>query len=118
PLDPSKTVSSLTLPSDTNVELLSATLIPASSTPVKLSPSFNRTGLVTDGSTFPAFGGLDGGSFALSSNLLGSGTTWNGASFTFGPAGANDVVSAAGQSIALPAGSYSSLQLLATAVNG
>ena len=88
------------------------------STTVDLSSSFNRTGIVNDGATFPNAGGLDGVGFALSSNLLGSGTTWAGTPFTLGPAGASDVVSAAGQTVALPAGHYASVRLLATAVNG
>ncbi len=90
----------------------------AASTPVNLSPSFNRTGIVNDGATFPAAGGLDGDGYALSSNLLGSGLTWASTPFALGPVGAGDVVSAAGQTVALPAGSYSSVRLLAAAVNG
>jgi hypothetical protein len=88
------------------------------STPVDLSPSFNLTGIVNDGATFPAAGGLDGNGSALSSNLLGSGLTWAGTHFALGPAGSSDVVSATGQTIGLPAGSYTSLQFLATGVNG
>ena len=41
-----------------------------------------------------------------------------GTTFTIGPAGSSDVVSATGQTIALPAGQDGSLALLATAVNG
>ena len=44
--------------------------------------------------------------------------TAGGATFDFGPAGASDVVSAAGQTIALPAGNDLALELLATGVNG
>ena len=81
-----------------------------------LSSSFNRTGIVSDGSTFS--GGLDGWGTALSSNLLGTSQTWNGTPFAIGAAGSSDVVSAAGQTISLPAGQYASLQFLATAVDG
>jgi arylsulfate sulfotransferase len=84
---------------------------------VDLSSAFNRTGIVVDGTTFGS-SGLDGVGFALSAHLLGTSLTAGGATFRLGPAGAPDVVSAAGQAITLPAGSYASLQLLATGVNG
>jgi hypothetical protein len=83
-----------------------------------LGGSFNRDGIVSDGSTFSSTGGLDGGGNALSSELLGTSQTWNGTPFAIGAAGASDVVSATGQTISLHAGQYASLQLLAAAVNG
>ena len=86
------------------------------STQVNLSSSFNRTGIVADGTTFG--GGLDADGYALSANLLGASVTFGSARFNLGPVGANDVVSAAGQTIALPSGSYGALTLLATGVNG
>ena len=116
-LDPTKGVGSLTLPNDANVEVLAATLIPAGTTQVNLSSIFNRTGIVADGTSFGG-GGLDGDGYAFSSNLLGTSLTAGGTTFDFGPAGASDAVSAAGQSIALPAGNASALELLATGVNG
>ncbi len=117
-LNSAKTVSSLTLPKDANVELVAATLVPAqSATSVSLSGAFNRTGIYADGSTFST-GGLDGGGFALSANLLGTSQTWMGNTFAIGSAGSSDVVSTAGQTIALPAGQDVSLDLLATGVNG
>ena len=116
-LNPTKTVVSVSLPKDSNVEVLAVTLVPAVPTQVNLSSAFNRTGIVTDGSKFSG-GGLDGEGNALSSNLVGTSVTANGATFNIGPAGANDVVSAAGQTIALPSGNDSALELLATGVNG
>jgi hypothetical protein len=88
-----------------------------SAPPVELSGSFNRTGIVTDGTTFTG-GGFDGNGFALSANLLGSHIAWNGQEFHIGPAGSSDVVSAGGQTIALPAGNDSQLMFLAAGVNG
>jgi hypothetical protein len=88
-----------------------------SAPPVELSGSFNRTGIVTDGSTFTG-GGFDGNGYALSANLLGSALAWNGQEFHIGPAGSSDVVSAGGQTIALPAGNDSQLMFLAAGVNG
>ena len=116
-LDPSKTVRSLTLPVDANVEVLAATLVPVAATQVNISSAFNRTGIVVDGTTFGG-GGLDGDGYALSSSLLGPSLTVGGTTFDLGPAGANDVVSAAGQTIALPSGNDGALKLLATGVNG
>ena len=69
---------------------------------VNLSSSFNRTGIVADGTKFGG-GGLDGDGIAFSSNLLGTSLTAGGTTFDFGPAGTSDVVSATGQTIALPA---------------
>ncbi len=84
---------------------------------VDLSGAFNRVGIVTDGSTF-AGGGLDHDGFALSANLLGSSVGLASATYTLGAAGVNDVVSAAGQTINLPAGNDASVSFLAVGVNG
>ncbi len=97
--------------------MLAATLVPAGTTQVNLSSAYNRTGIVADGAKFGG-GGLDGDGYALSSSLVGTSVTAGGAAFDLGPAGAADVVSAAGQVIALPAGNDASLELLATGVNG
>ncbi len=83
----------------------------SSTTQVNLSSFYNRTGIVTDGTTFSATGGLDLAGNAYSAALLGS-----TGSFQVGPANAPDSVSSA--TIALPAGQYSTLAMLATGVNG
>ena len=83
----------------------------AAETPVALTSAFNRTGIVSDGSTFG--GGFDSDGFALSANLLGASVTWNRNTFNLGAANTNDVISAAGQSINLPAGNFSTLNFLA-----
>jgi hypothetical protein len=85
-------------------------------TPVNLAGAFNRTGIVTDGSTFG--GGFDSDGWALSANLLGSSVTWNNNSFNLGAPNTNDVISAVGQTINLPAGNFSTLNFLAAGVNG
>jgi hypothetical protein len=82
--------------------------------PVNLASAYNVSGIVTDGSTFGT--GLDQGGFAYSANLLGSTVNFNGSTFKLGPANAPDAVT--GTTIALPAGQYSSLAMLATALNG
>jgi hypothetical protein len=115
-VNPLKQLQSLTLPSNSNVEVLAVDLTPAP-LPVGLAGSFNRTGIVNDGSSFTG-GGLDGNGRALSANLLGPSVTFNGTPYGLGAAGVNDVVSAAGQTLSLPAGYDGSLSFLATAVNG
>jgi hypothetical protein len=74
------------------------------------------SGIVRDGTTFS--GGIDGVGSAFSANLLGTSLVWNGVTFTFGPANGADVISAAGQTVALTAGHASSVSMLALAVNG
>jgi len=83
--------------------------------PVNLSSIFNQTGSVTDGTTFGA--GLDGNGNAYSALLLGSTVMAAGSVFSLGAPGTN-AVQAAGQTIALPAGQFSTLTFLGTGVNG
>jgi hypothetical protein len=82
---------------------------------VNLSSAFNRIGIVADGTRFGG-GGFDRAGHALSFNQLGANLFAGGVTFNLGPAGAADVVSAAGQTIALPASNDVALKLLATAV--
>jgi hypothetical protein len=84
---------------------------------VDLSAAFNRTGIVNDGSTFTG-GGLDHDGNALSANLLGSSVVFKFGTYAIGAAGVNDVVSAAGQTISLPATNAATVSFLATGVNG
>ena len=84
--------------------------------PVNLASAYNLTGIYTDGTTFSATGGIDGAGAAFSATLMGSGKTWNNVPFTFGPANASDAVN--NTTISLPAGQYTTLSLLATAVQG
>jgi hypothetical protein len=120
-LDASKPVKSITLPSNSNVVVLGVGLAPAppTSTAVPLTGAFNRQGIAKDGVGFS--GGLDGNGHAYSNSAIRSFLAYNGQSFGLGSPGQNnavDVVSAAGQVIALPAGRYNVLSLLATGVNG
>jgi hypothetical protein len=86
-------------------------------TPVDLSSDFTLSGIYTDGSTYTT-GGLDGDGYSYSANLLTTSRVFNGILLDFGPANAPDAVGSAGQSLALPAGQFSTLMLLATAVEG
>lgn len=83
---------------------------------VDLTSAFNRTGIVTDGAVSGA--GLDGHGNALPFQQVGSSLLDGNARFFFGPVGVPNVVSAAGQVIALPAGKYNALKMLATGVDG
>ena len=75
---------------------------------VNLSAAFNGIGITSDGKPFT--GGLDGVGYAYSGSLL--------AGNEFGTADQANVVSGTNSAIALPAGKYSALVVLATAVNG
>ncbi len=79
---------------------------------------YNVNAIYTDGhvwSTTPT-GGFDNDGNAYSSSQLGTTVTWNGTTFTFGAANALD--GWANTTITLPAGSFSTLEILAAAVNG
>ena len=93
--------------------------LPGSTTPapVNLAPYYNQVGLTSDNATGP--GNLDGGGYSYSANALGGGIiNWQGVPFVLGPAGQNDVVQAAGQTIPLSSGNYTALFLIGTAVQG
>jgi hypothetical protein len=118
PLNPSATAVSITLPSNANIVLLAADLIPAQpiATQVNLSSYFNLCGITSDSNTPP--GHIDGGGGSYSANLLGSSATYSGITYNLGSPGVNDVVKAQGQTISLPPGNYAALDFLATGVNG
>jgi hypothetical protein len=85
--------------------------------PVDLAPYYNQVGVSSDNATGP--GNLDGGGYSYSANALGGGIiNWQGVPFVLGPAGQNNVVQAASQTIPLPSGNYTALFLIGTAVQG
>jgi hypothetical protein len=94
----------------------SPTAVNAAAVPVPLASAFDTVGICKDGDEVSD--GLDGGGFACSAELLGASQVWNGVTFKIGSPGASNVVTTAGQSIPLPAGTFSSLRLLMVAVNG
>jgi hypothetical protein len=115
----------------TIVSVSAATGTGGSGTPVDLSSAYNLPAIYADGITFGT--GMDGDGFGYSSNLLTPNRILSGVQFNFGaasstncagsgqPACTNDAVSGAGQTITLPTNqqsTYTSLQLLATAING
>jgi Pro-kumamolisin, activation domain len=100
----------------TTLSVSAATGTGGSGTPVDLSSAYNLNGIYTDGTPFTT--GVDGLGSAYSSNLLTGNRILNGVQFNFGPANKLDAVSDTGQSITLPAGQFTTLQLLATSFNG
>ena len=84
-------------------------------TPVTTTTPYNLTGIYTDGTTFSATGGLDGQGSAYSATALGTSVTWNGYTFTVGPANNPDVWT--NTTITLPSGKFSTLIVIATAVD-
>jgi hypothetical protein len=86
-------------------------------TPVSLAGFYNRSGIYTDGLSFTS-GGMDGIGSAFSANLLEPSLLWNNLVFNFGPANAPDAVACASQVIHLPGGTFNSVQILATGING
>jgi Chitobiase/beta-hexosaminidase C-terminal domain len=86
-----------------------------SATEVSLVGSANVDGIVNNGSAVPNRG-LDNDGYAYSETLIGPSLTWNGNTYLFGAAGSADAVS--NTTVSLPAGSFSTLSLLATGVNG
>ncbi len=118
-LDQTRTVKSITLPNNSNVNVM-ALILANNSADVPLTTWYNRPGIYTDGTTFtnPATGGLDGGGTAYSATLTGNSLTWSNSLFAFGPIDATNVISCTGQTITLPPGNYAQCQILATAVGG
>ncbi len=110
-----KAVGSLGSGASSN-EVVATTLPTSTSTEIDLAGDYNLTGIVTPGSAFS--GGLDGVGNALAGPLLGTSQTIGGTTFAIAPVGANNVIEATGQTIALPADSFSQLQFLATSTNG
>jgi hypothetical protein len=84
---------------------------------VNLSSEFSLYGIYKDGTTYTT-GGLDGDGYSYSANLLTASRVFDGTLFEFGPANELDAVSCSGQSVALPAGKFSALALLATGIEG
>lgn len=118
-LNQTKTVRSITFPSDGNLVVMALNLA-NDSAQVSLTANCNRAGIYTDGTTFtnPATGGLDEDGTAYSATLTGSSLTWSNSLFAFGAFNTTNVISCAGQTVTLPPGNYAQLQMLATGVNG
>ena len=91
---------------------------PGSSVPVDVASAFDAAGIARDGSVTPTTGGVDGEGSTYSAKLLGVAQSYKNVDFKLGPANAPDLVTANGNVIALPSGSFASLWLLGSAVEG
>lgn len=97
PITPGKTLQSVTLPTNTDINILSMDLVGPQSQ-VSLSSQFNQVGLTSDDDT--DLGNLDGGGYSYSINALGGyAVAWAGTTFYLGSAGQNNVVSANNQTV-------------------
>ena len=85
--------------------------------PVDLSSEFSLYGIYTDGSVYTT-GGLDGGGYSYSANLLTPSRVFSNVLLDFGSANQLDAVGCAGQLVDLPAGQFSTLALLGTGIEG
>ncbi|WP_145952293.1 hypothetical protein [Paludisphaera borealis] len=117
PVDPSRTVASLSLPSETKIKILALNVV-KQGPQVDLSADYNLVGITQP--TTSVQGNIDQYANSLSSTALataanwtsGKAYVWNGQTFNLGPIGANDAIYARGQSLYVPQGSYSALYLL------
>lgn len=89
-------------------------------TPVDLSSAYNVYAFYDDADegTITGTKSLDGVGFVYSANLLNTGANLKGTQFNFGPANQADAIYGTGTTIALPAGNFATLQLLATGIEG
>jgi hypothetical protein len=108
-----KTVRSITLPNNPNVVVLAVATAGAGAQ--ASGAGNNVVGIAATGSAVPD-GGLDGSGYAYSKALLGASITWGGSTFALGAADVNDAASST--TLAFPAGNYSAVNVLGTAVNG
>src|SRR5208337_1103937 len=116
PLTVGKTLQSITLPANADIKILSMDMVGPRSQ-VNLSSLFNQVGLTSDDNT--NLGNLDGQGHSYSIDALGgNAVAWAGTTFNLGPAGQNNVVAANNQTVVLPGGTYTALQLLGAAVFG
>ncbi|HEY1768703.1 MAG TPA: hypothetical protein VGG02_00430 [Chthoniobacterales bacterium] len=88
-----------------------------SGTPADLSSVFNLNGIYKDGATYSG-GGLDGQGYSYSANLLGASRVLVNVLYDFGRANKPDAIACGGQVVTLPAGQFSRLILLGTAIEG
>jgi len=89
-------------------------------TAVNLTSAYNVYASYTDAeeSTITPTNSLDGVGDAYSANLLSTGLDFDGVQFTFGPPNQPNAVHGTGTPITLPAGTYATLQVLATGIEG
>jgi hypothetical protein len=88
--------------------------------PVDLSSAYDVYAFYDDADegTITGTNSLDGVGYVYSANLLNAGVNFKGTQFEFGPANQAGAVYGTGTTIALPAGNFATLQLIATGIEG
>jgi alpha-mannosidase len=84
--------------------------------PVDLSASYNVKAIYTDGSKFDPADSADAGGYSFSAKTLGAEQVGDEVTFKMGPANTPDAVT--GKTVSLPSGKFSSVRVLATAIEG
>lgn len=97
-------------------QTITTTPVLKNAVPVNLSSSYNVNGIVADGTRFAEADSLDRGGYSFSEQTLGQEQVGDEVVFHLGPADAADAVTS--RTVDLPEGRYSSLKLLAAAVEG
>ena len=119
PIDPSS-AHSAALPPKAPVDPSPAhkphTAMLPSKVSVDLSQAYNATGIYTEGTPFDSNSSLDQVGNAFPAEVLGAAKVWDGVTFSLGPANAPDAVTS--RIIALPAGRFDALKMLALGVEG
>ena len=125
PTNPALTVVDLRTPNNNGIRILAIDVVdqPAAvdldSVAATGNPPDNITAITTNYDAVQGNSGIDGSGDVYSANALGgSSLSWNSQTFVFGPTSISDAVDAEGQTIALPEGYYTSIQLLGTATGG
>jgi hypothetical protein len=85
---------------------------------IDLAAAFNTVGFTKDGTPLPNTGGFDGEGSSYSATLLGPMPTSKGVEFHLGAENVANVVACKGGSVPLPSGTYASLWLLGSGVEG
>jgi subtilase family serine protease len=111
------TSGNLTQSANIDLAVSAATGTGGTGTVANLSAAYNVFGIYNNGVTYTT-GGMDTDGYSYSAKLLTPSRILYGTQFNFGPANHADAVSGTGQAIALPAGKFSHLTLIATGVNG
>jgi hypothetical protein len=119
-LNAAKTVKSVTLPANRKVVVVSGVLVgttatSAAATNVSLAAAATIYGISTDGAAV-THDGFDAHSAAYSAALLGTKVTWGTVPFTL--LGPNVADAVTGATVTLPAGKFSTVNMLAASVNG
>jgi hypothetical protein len=130
PLNPAEEVESITFPNDSDIKVLAIDEVAhppqvnLAAATASASPPASTIAFTFNAGTGGTNGGLDGSNDTYSLNALAgagqsaSAVVWNSQTFNLGQADSPSAVPADGQTIALPEGYYTSIQLLGTATGG